>query len=615
MLRQEDGLEIYSRCQACFFKDCSGGPADKAALNKKGIIRRQQMRKDVFRAITGLYPVLFLLLVLAACPNPSGGDTNSGTIVTALSLDCKVTAPVRDAQPDTRAINETQYTGTVAWQTGDGAAHTGSFAASTVYRVVVTLTPKTGYTFTGVAANSFTYTGATAVNNAGDSGVVTIIFPSTAAGPGQDTVVNAFSLDGKVTAPVRDTQPDTKAINETQYTGTVAWQTGDGAAHTGLFAPSTVYRAVVTLTPKTGYTFTGVGANSFTFSGATVANAADSGTVTITFPATAAPGQDTVVNALSLDGKITAPVRGGTPDTAAINETQYTGTVAWQTGDGASHTGPFAPSTVYRAVLTLTPKTDFTFTGVGLNSFTYTGATVTNAANSGTVTITFPATAAPDTEAAAGNAAITINFEGPVEDIAITHDPYYDPSIPVLQNETWYDDSDPVKYHQFYAQAGISYAINWNDSYQGDGTKSADVGVSTYWKATDDSIFGRTDSGWSSPQTFTADRSGIVVLKVEYYSGGSTTGTYAVKYTASENAGGSTSTDIADVGATLTLSVANAGSYSNFRWILDGTERSETTGSITIDTTVLDIGLHRITVIAVKAGISYSREIKFQVNG
>jgi hypothetical protein len=210
-----------------------------------------------------------------------------------------------------------------------------------------------------------------------------------------------------------------------------------------------------------------------------------------------------------------------------------------------------------------------------------------------------------------GSAGITINFEGPDEDITanlddITSDPFYDSSIPVLVNGIWQDGSNPVTYHQFYAYAGTSYSVNWNDSYRGDGTKTADVGVSAYWKASNDSIFGRTDSGWSAAdtKTFTADRSGIVVLKVEYYSGGDTSGTYAVKYTASETLSGS-----------LTISVANAGGYSNFRWILDGTEQNVTTGSITIDTTTLDIGPHRITVMAVKAGITYSRELTFQVNG
>jgi hypothetical protein len=161
-----------------------------------------------------------------------------------------------------------------------------------------------------------------------------------------------------------------------------------------------VYRAVVTLTAKTGFTFTGVAAGSFTYSGATsVANAANSGTVTITFPATAAPSADTVVTALSLNGLVTAPVTGETPNTTSIDVTQYTGNIVWQTESGAIHTGAFAASTVYKAVVTLIVKTGFTFTGVAAGSFTYTGATtIANAVNSGTVTITFPATGVPGTD-------------------------------------------------------------------------------------------------------------------------------------------------------------------------------------------------------------------------
>jgi hypothetical protein len=41
------------------------------------------------------------------------------------------------------------------------------------------LTAKSGYTFTGVAENSYTHTGATSIANAADSGVVTITFPAT----------------------------------------------------------------------------------------------------------------------------------------------------------------------------------------------------------------------------------------------------------------------------------------------------------------------------------------------------------------------------------------------------------------------------------------------------
>jgi hypothetical protein len=353
-------------------------------------------------AVSGDYIQDFIIMV-------NGGGLGNDTVVTGFSLDNNVTAPVRDAEPDTGPIDTVQYTGTLAWQTADGAAHSGAFAASTMYRAVLTLTAKVGYTFSGVGANSFSYTGA-AVTNATNSGTVTITFPATAA-PGEDTVVNAFSLDGKVTAPVRDSQPDTGPIDTAQYTGTLVWQTADGAAHSGAFAASTVYRAELTLTAKPGYTFNGVGPNSFSYTGATsVTSAANSGAVTIVFPATEASVIDTVVNAFSLDGKVTAPVRDAEPDTGPIDTAQYTGTLVWQTADGAANSGAFAASTVYRAVLTLAAKTGYTFSGVGADSFSYSGAaSVTNAANSGTVTITFPATAAPG-----GSAGISVSFTGPV---------------------------------------------------------------------------------------------------------------------------------------------------------------------------------------------------------
>jgi streptogramin lyase len=103
------------------------------------------------------------------------------TTVNALALDSLVTAPVMGATPSTAAINQAQYSGTVAWYESDGiTAVTGSFAESTVYVAKVTLAAKAGYTFTGVAPNSFTYTGATSVTNAADSGIVTITFPATA---------------------------------------------------------------------------------------------------------------------------------------------------------------------------------------------------------------------------------------------------------------------------------------------------------------------------------------------------------------------------------------------------------------------------------------------------
>jgi uncharacterized repeat protein (TIGR02543 family) len=104
--------------------------------------------------------------------------------------------------------------------------------------------------------------------------------------PPEDSTVNALNLSALVTVPESNATPNTTAINTAQYTGTITWQPPHPT-----FAPSTAYQATVSLTAKIGYTFTGVGANSFTHTGmATITNPAGNGaaiTVTITFPQTA----------------------------------------------------------------------------------------------------------------------------------------------------------------------------------------------------------------------------------------------------------------------------------------------------------------------------------------
>jgi formylglycine-generating enzyme required for sulfatase activity len=311
--------------------------------------------------------------------------------VNALNLSSLVIAPVANAAPNVAAINTIQYTGTVEWLDDGGTAFAGAaFAAGTVYQAAVSLTAKTGYTFTGVAANNFTYTGATTVSNQANSGNVTIVFPAPSA-----AMVSDLDLSGLITAPVAGAAPNTAAISTTQYTGSIVWQTQSGAAFTGAtFAGGTVYRAVASLTVTTGYSFTGVAANSFAHTGATtVTNSANSGSVILVFPVT----ESITVDALDLTALVVIPQALASPNTAAINQSQYTGTVAWQTADGTALSGgtSFAANTVYQAVVSLTVKTGYTFGGVAADSFTHAGATLTtNAVNSGIVTMVFPATGA-----------------------------------------------------------------------------------------------------------------------------------------------------------------------------------------------------------------------------
>jgi hypothetical protein len=184
-----------------------------------------------------------------------------------------VTAPVTGATPVTTITATAQYTGTVTW-----SPVAATFAGATQYTATITLTAKTGYTLTGVTANFFTVAGTASDTNPANSGVVTAVFPATAA-----TVINIAEIPG-VTAPVTGATPVTTITETAQYTGTVTW-----SPVAATFTGATQYTATITLTAKTGYTLTGVTANFFTVAGATtVTNTADSGVVTAVFPATAA---------------------------------------------------------------------------------------------------------------------------------------------------------------------------------------------------------------------------------------------------------------------------------------------------------------------------------------
>jgi len=86
-----------------------------------------------------------------------------------------ITAPVIGAIPVDTVTATSQYTGNVYWEPS-----AGTFAAATVYTATITLTPKSGYTLTGVSADFFTITGATSVTHLANSGVITAVFPATA---------------------------------------------------------------------------------------------------------------------------------------------------------------------------------------------------------------------------------------------------------------------------------------------------------------------------------------------------------------------------------------------------------------------------------------------------
>ena len=91
--------------------------------------------------------------------------------------------------------------------------------------------------------------------------------------------------------------------------------------------------------------------------------------------------------------QLTAPVKNEVPQTE-IETDEYTATVVWS----PEVTDKFGYDTVYTATITITPKTNYTVKGIAENGYTVSGAeTVTNEANSATVTAVYSATGSYDT--------------------------------------------------------------------------------------------------------------------------------------------------------------------------------------------------------------------------
>jgi hypothetical protein len=109
-----------------------------------------------------------------AVPTPTPAPTPTLSTISVAAI-AGVTPPVTGAIPVTTTTVGTGYTGTISWASSAGAL-LGNFETATVYTATITLTPTSGYTLTGVAANFFTVAGANPVTNSANSGVVTAVF-------------------------------------------------------------------------------------------------------------------------------------------------------------------------------------------------------------------------------------------------------------------------------------------------------------------------------------------------------------------------------------------------------------------------------------------------------
>lgn len=84
-----------------------------------------------------------------------------------------------------------------------------------------------------------------------------------------------------------------------------------------------------------------------------------------------------------------------------------------------------------------------------------------------------------------------------------------------------------VKCFYFNATPGSTYAIAWDDSYQGSGAYYCNVKVSAYRQDLTTAYFSNIDSGYSTPRIITAQESLVYIKVVGLYT--TSTGTFALK--------------------------------------------------------------------------------------
>ena len=276
------------------------------------------------------------------------------TINTAIT---QLTAPVKNEVPQTE-IETDEYTATVVWS----PEVTDKFGYNTVYTATITITPKTNYTVKGIAENGYTVSGAETVTNEADSATVTVVYSAT-ENKNSNEFTQPLAITGWTYGETANTPTAVAKYGTIKYTYS---NTADGTYTEEVPTNAGTYYVKATVEETADYS--GLESNAVEF--------------------TILP--KTINTAIT---QLTAPVKNEVPQTE-IETDEYTATVVWS----PEVTDKFGYNTVYTATITITPKTNYTVKGIAENGYTVSGAeTVTNEANSATVTAVYSATGSYDT--------------------------------------------------------------------------------------------------------------------------------------------------------------------------------------------------------------------------
>ena len=210
-------------------------------------------------SVTGLLAGTYLVRFTAKTGFNAGADA---TVTIAAGPNATQSAPtdLAGVAPSTFGASDGKITGTTTameYKLSTGSTYTTASVTET----------------TGLAAGTYDVRFAAKTGfNAGSVQTVTIA-------AGASVAINSAAIAG-VTAPRRGAVPTSSITETAQYTATISWS--DSPVN---FLEDVVYTATITLTPKAGYTVSGVAANFFTVSGAAATNSANSGVISAIFPA------------------------------------------------------------------------------------------------------------------------------------------------------------------------------------------------------------------------------------------------------------------------------------------------------------------------------------------
>ena len=276
------------------------------------------------------------------------------TINTAIT---QLTAPVKNEVPQTE-IETDEYTATVVWS----PEVTDKFVYNTVYTATITITPKTNYTVKGIAENGYTVSGAQTVTNEADSATVTVVYSAT-ENKNSNEFTQPLAITGWTYGETANTPTAVAKYGTIKYTYS---NTADGTYTEEVPTNAGTYYVKATVEETADYS--GLESNAVEF--------------------TILP--KTINTAIT---QLTAPVKNEVPQTE-IETDEYIATVVWS----PEVEDKFGYDTIYTATITITPKANYTVKGIAENGYTVSGAqTVTNEADSATITAVYSATGSYDT--------------------------------------------------------------------------------------------------------------------------------------------------------------------------------------------------------------------------